>query len=96
MPPDEPGSTPALHEACGHEDVPPIAADDVQRLRAQIRKLVLMKETGPKSAAWQRARVQMIWRLHRKLDQHAASAATNASFDQAQQGQQPKAEDDRA
>jgi hypothetical protein len=40
-----------------------------QRLRAQIRKLVLMKETGPKSAAWHRARVGTIWRLHRQLDQ---------------------------
>jgi hypothetical protein len=40
-----------------------------QRLRAQIRKLVLMKETGPKSAAWHRARVDAIWRLHQQLSQ---------------------------
>ena len=35
-------------------------------LRSQIRKLVLMRETGPKSAAWHRARVQTIWRLQRQ------------------------------
>ncbi len=43
------------------------AASPQQRLRAQIRQLVLMKETGPKSAAWHRARVGTIWRLHRQL-----------------------------
>ena len=40
---------------------------EAQRLEETLRQLVLMKETGPKSAAWHRARVQMIWRLHRKL-----------------------------
>jgi len=39
------------------------------QLREQVRKLVSMKETGPKSAAWHRERVRMIWRLHRQLDQ---------------------------
>ena len=43
------------------------ALDDVERLRGQIRKLILMKETGPKSAAWHRARIQTIWRLQRQV-----------------------------
>ena len=42
---------------------------EADQLRDTVRRLVLMKETGPKSAAWHRARVQMIWRLHRKLEQ---------------------------
>jgi uncharacterized coiled-coil DUF342 family protein len=50
---------------------------DIERLRSQIRQLVLMKETGPKSAAWHRARVQTIWRLHRQLA--AAEAAQPAN-----------------
>ncbi len=40
----------------------------IERLREDIRKLVLMKETGPKSATWHRARVRTIWRLQRQLD----------------------------
>lgn len=46
---------------------------DMARLRTQIRKLVLMKETGPKSAAWHRARVQTIWRLHRQASADSTS-----------------------
>ena len=30
----------------------------IARLAAQIQALILMKETGPKSAAWHRARVR--------------------------------------
>jgi hypothetical protein len=40
---------------------------DADRLEDTVRQLVLMKETGPKSAAWHRARVSMIWRLHRRI-----------------------------
>ena len=54
---------------------PPPNARDAQELRAQIRKLILMKETGPKSAAWHRARVQTIWRLQRKLATITSSTA---------------------
>jgi hypothetical protein len=75
---------------------PPAPDTEAKRLQDTVRQLVLIKETGPKSAAWHRARVQMIWRLHRMLDQHAASSHDSpGSSDQAQQGQQPKAEDDR-
>lgn len=38
------------------------------RLNAALRRVVLLRETGPKSAAWQRARVETIWRLHSLLD----------------------------
>ena len=38
------------------------------QLRTHIRRLVLMKETGPKSAAWHRARVRTIWRLQRQAE----------------------------
>lgn len=39
-----------------------------ERLNASLRRVVLLRETGPKSALWQRARVQTIWRLHTLLD----------------------------
>ena len=53
------------------------AANVQQRLRDQIRKLVLMKETGPKSAAWHRARVDTIWRLHQQLSQAETAHPTD-------------------
>lgn len=43
------------------------ASDPAEELRRTLRQLVLMKETGPQSAAWQRARLRMIWRLQRRL-----------------------------
>lgn len=36
-------------------------------LRSALRRVVLLRETGPKSAAWHRARVATIWRLHRLI-----------------------------
>ncbi|NJN16470.1 MAG: hypothetical protein HC822_09465 [Oscillochloris sp.] len=42
--------------------------DRRERLTSALRRVVLLKETGPKSAAWHRARVQTIWRLHKLLD----------------------------
>lgn len=41
------------------------------RLNGALRRVVLLRETGPKSAVWHRARVQTIWRLHRLLEQEA-------------------------
>jgi hypothetical protein len=38
--------------------------------RDTVRKLILMRETGPKSQAWHRARVQLIWRLHAEMERH--------------------------
>jgi hypothetical protein len=39
-----------------------------QRLTSALRRVVLLRETGPKSAAWHRARTQTIWRLHHALE----------------------------
>jgi hypothetical protein len=42
------------------------------QLRRQIRQLILLRETGPKSAAWHAARSRLIWRLQdevRQVDQ---------------------------
>ncbi|HMO56708.1 MAG TPA: hypothetical protein PKA05_05160 [Roseiflexaceae bacterium] len=39
----------------------------IDRLRFRTRQLILMRETGPKRAAWHQARVRMIWRLHDEL-----------------------------
>jgi hypothetical protein len=47
---------------------------ETNQLEATVRQLVLMKETGPKNAAWHRARVGMIWRLQRRLAQARRSA----------------------
>jgi hypothetical protein len=43
--------------------------DDLDRLQAQLRQLILMRETGPKRAAWHMARARLIWRLHEALAQ---------------------------
>lgn len=46
----------------------PVPAAERARLLDRVRRLVLMRETGPKSAAWHRARVNAIWRLQRDLE----------------------------
>jgi predicted cupin superfamily sugar epimerase len=38
------------------------------RLRTALQKVVLLRETGPKSAAWHRARIQTIWHIHALMD----------------------------
>ncbi len=38
-----------------------------EQLQRQLRQLILLRETGPKSAAWHAARARMIWRLHEEL-----------------------------
>ena len=42
-----------------------------ERLRARLRQLILMRETGPKRAAWHAARARLIWRLHAEIQQAA-------------------------
>ena len=42
-----------------------------ERLRRQLRQLILMRETGPKRAAWHAARARLIWRLHAEIQQEA-------------------------
>ncbi len=49
-----------------HEQHEPETRAD--RLRGARRQVVLLRETGPKSAAWHRARAATIWRLHRLIE----------------------------
>jgi hypothetical protein len=44
-----------------------------ERLRSALRRAILLRETGPKSAAWHRARMQLIWRLHDQLEREQAA-----------------------
>ena len=41
--------------------------DRIMRLQSYAQALILMKETGPKSAAWHRARVRTLWRLQQQI-----------------------------
>lgn len=43
-----------------------------QHLRRQLQQLILLRETGPKSAAWHAARSRMIWRLHDEIKHEQA------------------------
>jgi hypothetical protein len=52
----------------------PTSDDPKERLRARVRQLILMRETGPKRAAWHHARARLIWRLHDELRRDEASA----------------------
>jgi|RhiMetdeSRZDD1v2_1073273.scaffolds.fasta_scaffold301507_2 hypothetical protein len=45
------------------------SANPYEQLHTRLRQLILMRETGPKSAAWHAARMRMIWRLHDELRQ---------------------------
>jgi uncharacterized coiled-coil DUF342 family protein len=81
------------HDTSARDDKP-------ARLQDTVRRLVLMKETGPKSAAWHRARVQTIWRLQRMLERQSGSQPSQdrhtASAPQAQEREDAKADDNRA
>jgi hypothetical protein len=48
------------------EDMEKLAV--TRRINDSLRRVVLLRETGPKSAAWQHARKQTIWRLHARLE----------------------------
>jgi hypothetical protein len=59
-------------------------AGEHARLRHKIQQLILLRETGPKKAAWHVARTRLLWRLHQRL--HATTqqeASTNTSDEQA-------------
>lgn len=66
-----------------------------ERIAETVHRLILMRETGPKSAAWHRARVQTIWRLQQKLATQAQSSSAHDS-QAAEQRQQTEAEHDQA
>ena len=50
-----------------------------ERLRVRLRQLILMRETGPKRAAWHAARARLIWRLHAEIQQEAQADAVRES-----------------
>lgn len=54
-----------------------------QHLRRQLQQLILLRETGPKSAAWHSARSRMIWRLHDEIKHEQNQPAPP------EQGEQP-------
>lgn len=47
-------------------------------LHLTLQRIVLLRETGPKSAAWQRARMRTMWRLQQQLavDDEVAAQST--------------------
>jgi len=54
-----------------------------EQLRTRLRQLILLRETGPKSAAWHTARMNLIWRLHDeiKLEEQRGSGAGGRAED---------------
>jgi hypothetical protein len=50
----------------------------IARLEALIQALILMKETGPKSAAWHRARVRTLWRLQHQVAELQSMSSTRS------------------
>lgn len=52
-------------------------------LHLALQRIVLLRETGPKSAAWQRARMRTMWRLQQQLaaDDEAATQSTRIEDD---------------
>ncbi|HEX9370496.1 MAG TPA: hypothetical protein VF897_05795 [Roseiflexaceae bacterium] len=41
--------------------------DRRQQIEKQVQQLILLRETGPKSARWHAARARLIWRLQDAL-----------------------------
>jgi hypothetical protein len=59
------------------------------KLNGALRRVVLLKETGPKSAAWHRARVRTIWRLHRLIAQAPPVDGTTETSQESSQYRPP-------
>ena len=55
-----------------------------ERLRARLRQLILMRETGPKRAAWHAARARLIWRLHEEM-RHEVDAGKETTRGEAEE-----------
>ncbi|WP_322821579.1 hypothetical protein [Chloroflexus sp.] len=55
-----------------------VQADRRAALHLALQRIVLLRETGPKSAAWQRARMRTMWRLQQQLaaDDEVAAQST--------------------
>ena len=56
-----------------HDSAPP-EPPAPSPLREALWQLILMRETGPKSAAWHRARMRVIWRIHDRLEREERRA----------------------
>lgn len=56
-----------------------------ERLRERLRQLILMRETGPKRAAWHAARARLIWRLHAEIQQEERAKAVEQTAYEATQ-----------
>lgn len=69
---------------------------EVTRIAATVHQLILMRETGPKSAAWHRARVQTIWRLQQRLAVAEAQPDSSTRSEVADQCEQAEAQHDQA
>lgn len=70
-----------------HKRIP--LTSDRSLLHQRLRQLILMRETGPKSAAWHRARMQLIWQLHDAL------AATDEEQKMEDEGRNTSTADER-
>lgn len=57
---------------------------ETKHIEETVHQLILMRETGPKSAKWHRARVQAIWRLQRMIDQRRSQHAEQRDQTEAQ------------
>jgi hypothetical protein len=55
------------------------------RLHARLRQLILMRETGPKSAAWHAARARLIWRLHDEISREEPRTENERAEDRARE-----------
>jgi hypothetical protein len=49
-------------------------SDRRELLRSRLRQLILLRETGPKNAAWHAARMNLIWRTHDELKRASEEA----------------------
>jgi hypothetical protein len=49
-------------------------SDRREQLRSRLRQLILLRETGPKNAAWHAARMNLIWRTHDELKRASEEA----------------------
>jgi hypothetical protein len=59
-------------------------SNNQERLRARLRQLILMRETGPKRAAWHAARARLIWRLHAEIQREAHAEAEEIAREDAE------------
>ncbi len=58
-----------------------------QRLNKVLHRVILLRETGPKSTAWQHARVQTLWRLHTLMDSCQAESQQELSHSPDESGE---------